>query len=135
MNLLAFKRAVILGATGAIGIVLARALQEGGLPVRVVSRSEANLKRCFSDTIKERVAADVLQASDTRRAIAGCDLVFNCIGFPGNQMHQHPVTARNIADAIEQTGARCVHISSYWSYLPTVRLPLNEQHPRTNGSP
>lgn len=105
MNLLAFKRAVILGAIGAIGTVLAHLLQEGGLPVRVVSRSEANLKRCFPDTIKERVAADVLQASDTRRAIAGCDLVFNCIGLAGNQMHQHPpMSANPIPDQCPASG-------------------------------
>lgn len=133
MSSLAFKKAVILGATGPIGISLACALQESGLPVRVVSRSEVNLRRCFTDTV-ECVMANVLHADDTRRAVAGCNLVFNCIGLPDDQMHQHPVTARNIADAIAQTGARCVHLSSYWAYLPAVQLPLNEQHPRTGGS-
>jgi nucleoside-diphosphate-sugar epimerase len=129
-----FKKAAILGATGPIGISLARTLRENGLPVRVVSRSETNLKRLFADTVEECAAADMSQANDSRRAVEGCDLVFNCIGLPGDRMHQHPVTARNIAAAIERTGARCLHISSYWAYLPAVQLPLNEQHPRAGGS-
>lgn len=135
MSLLQFKKAVILGATGPIGISLAYVLQESGLPVRVVSRSDENLKHWFADTVDEYLTADVLQADDSRRAIAGCDLVFNCIGLPGDQMQRHPDTARNIALAIAQVGARCVHLSSYWAYLPAVQLPLNEQHPRTGGGP
>jgi nucleoside-diphosphate-sugar epimerase len=129
-----FKKAVILGATGPIGISLAHTLRENGLPVRVVSRSQANLERWFADTVEERVTADVLHGDESRHAVAGCDLVFDCIGLPGDQMHQHPVTARNIAAAIEQSGAHCVHVSSYWAYLPAVRLPLNEQHARAGGS-
>ena len=134
MNAHAFKKAVILGATGPIGISLAYSLQQSGLVVRVVSRSETNLKRWFADTVEERVIADVADADESQRAVAGCDLVFNCIGLPGDQMHQHPIVARNIAAAIARTGARCVHLSSYWAYLPAVQLPLTEQHPRTGGS-
>lgn len=134
MNSLTFNKAVILGATGPIGIALARTLQESGLPVRVVSRSEANLKRCFADRVDESITADLLTADESRRAVDGCDLVFDCIGLPGHRMHQHAVSAQNIADAIKQTGARCVHVSSYWAYLPAVDLPLTENHPRAGGS-
>lgn len=134
MSSLTFKKVVIVGATAAIGISLAHALRESRLLVRVTSRSEANLKRCFTGKVDEIVTADVVNADDSRRAIDRCDLVFNCIGLPGHQMSQHPVAAQNIAIAIEQTGARCVHVSSYWSYLPAVELPLNERHPRTGGS-
>lgn len=135
MSSLTFKKAVVVGATGPIGIHLTRSLRESGLPVRVVSRNEANLRRCFTDGVNEGVTADMLRADDSRRAIDGCDLVFDCVGLPGHQMQQHRVIAQNIAAAIEQTGARCVHVSSYWAYLPAAELPLNESHPRTDGSP
>jgi nucleoside-diphosphate-sugar epimerase len=50
-------------------------------------------------------------------------------------MHLHPVTARNIADALRHTKARCVQVSSYWAYYPQVRSEMNENHPRSGGPP
>ena len=50
-------------------------------------------------------------------------------------MHLHPVTARNIADALRHTKARCVQVSSYWAYYPQVRTEMNESHPRSGGPP
>lgn len=48
-------------------------------------------------------------------------------------MHLHPVTARNIAGALQYTKARCVQVSSYWAYFPQVRVEMDESHPRTGG--
>jgi nucleoside-diphosphate-sugar epimerase len=45
----------------------------------------------------------------------------------------HPVAARNLAKALAATRARCVHVSSYWAYLPVARLPVSEEHPRAGG--
>ncbi len=69
------------------------------------------------------------------RAIDGCDLVYDCIGLPGDQMHLHPATARNIASALRHTKARCVQVSSYWAYYPQLQTEMNESHPRRGGPP
>jgi nucleoside-diphosphate-sugar epimerase len=50
-------------------------------------------------------------------------------------MHLHPVTARNLAGALKQSKARCVHVSSYWGYYPQSRETMDESHPRTDGPP
>jgi nucleoside-diphosphate-sugar epimerase len=50
-------------------------------------------------------------------------------------MHLHPVIARNIAGALQQTKARCVQVSSYWAYYPQVQTQMNESHPRRGGPP
>jgi nucleoside-diphosphate-sugar epimerase len=131
--MLSLKKAVILGATGPTGIHLARELLAKGLAVRVVARHAEGLARCFANQNVECLPADILEAAATRRAIEGCDVVFDCIGLPAERMRDHPATARTIADAISHTGARCVQVSSYWAYLPVVSLPLNEQHPRSGG--
>ena len=125
----------ILGATGPTGIHLAAALRKEGTPVRVVARDRGKLERLFPDPAIDKYAADVLDAQQTLRAVEGCDLVYDCIGLPGDQMHLHPVTARNIAEALERTNARCVQVSSYWSYYPQVRAEMNETHPRLGGPP
>ncbi len=126
---------VILGATGPTGFHLAAALRKAGTPVRVVARDHAKLARLFQDSTIDKHPADVLDAQQTLRAIDGCDLVYDCIGLPGDQMHLHPVTARNIAQALERTKARCVQVSSYWSYYPQVHMQMDEAHPRRGGPP
>ncbi|MGH7478661.1 MAG: SDR family oxidoreductase, partial [Candidatus Methylomirabilales bacterium] len=100
-----FEKAAVLGATGPTGKFLVRELIVRRVPVRAVSRSEANLARAFGALKVERVAVDLLDADATRRAIEGCDLVFDCIGLPMDRMADHPRTAKNIASAIASTGA------------------------------
>jgi nucleoside-diphosphate-sugar epimerase len=126
--------AAIIGATGPTGIHLAGILRAQGKAVRVVSRSERNLSRVFGDPAFEKIAADVLIAAEVRRVIEGCPLVYDCLGLPAEQMHLHPAAARNIAQALGATKARCVQVSSYWAYLPLQYSPLNERHPRVGGS-
>ena len=103
--------------------------------VGVIARGIDKLTRLFPDAAVEKQSADILDADATLRAIDGCDLVYDCIGLPGDQMHLHPVTARNIAGALRHTKARCVQVSSYWAYYPQVRAVMNESHPRSGGPP
>jgi nucleoside-diphosphate-sugar epimerase len=126
---------VILGATGPTGFHLAAELRKTGTPLRVVARDRGKLARLFPDPAIDKHPTDVLDAQQTLRAIDGCDLVYDCIGLPGDQMHLHPVTAGNIAQALERTTARCVQVSSYWSYYPQVHAEMNEAHPRLGGPP
>jgi nucleoside-diphosphate-sugar epimerase len=129
------SKAAILGATGPTGIHLTAELRKTGATVCVTARNMDKLARLFPDSKIDKRPADILDAGETLRAIKGCDLVYDCIGLPGDQMHLHPVTARNIAGALAQTKARCVQVSSYWSYYPQVRARMDENHPRSGGPP
>ena len=126
-------KTVILGATGPTGLHLAAALSRSGERLRVVGRDRGKLERLFADAAIEKHPADLIDAQQTLRAIDGCETVYDCIGLPGDQMHLHPVAARNIAEAMERTKARCLQISSYWSYYPQARAQMNETHPRRGG--
>ncbi len=130
---LKLTKAAILGASGVTGKFLAVELLDRGVAVRVVSRSASNLERTFPQAGLERVAADALSADETLRAVEGCDVVFDCIGLPADRMADHGVCARNIAAAVNRTGARCVQVSSFWAYLPQVSLRISENHPRSGG--
>jgi len=131
---LTFGQAAILGATGPTGRRLARELRGRGVAVRVVSRSYANLARAFDGLDVERASWDLRLPTEARRALAGCDVAFDCIGLPAEHMADHPVTARALAAAATAEGTRLVQVSSYWAYLPAVMLPITEDHPRTGGS-
>ncbi|MBI1354716.1 MAG: NAD(P)H-binding protein [Acidobacteria bacterium] len=125
--------AVIVGATGPTGIHLAAALRARGLRVRVCSRSRRSLEKRFSEQQYELVAADARDPAALTTAVEGCDVAFDCIGLPPDQMDQHAVTARHLAEAARRAGARCVQVSSYWAYLPLRTASLNERHPREGG--
>ena len=74
-----------------------------------------------------------MKPAEVARAMDGCPVVFECIGLPGELMDKHPVVAGNVARAVQAAGARCMQISSFWAYLPVVRDPVTEDHPRTGG--
>jgi nucleoside-diphosphate-sugar epimerase len=128
-------RIAIVGATGPTGIHLVAELRTNTAVVRAIARDMDKLAWLFPDTAVEKRAADILDADATLRAVEGCDLVYDCIGLPGDQMHLHPVIARNIAGALRHNKARCVQVSSYWAYYPQVRTEMNESHPRNGGPP
>lgn len=133
MDEMTFERAAVIGAGGPTGAYLTAALLDRGCRVRVVGRHRDRLEEAFSDRDVEVAAADAADPAATLEAVAGCDLVADCIGLGPEQMHLHPITAANIADAVRATGARCIHVSSFWAYLPIRRLPLDERHPRSGG--
>lgn len=132
---LTFKRIAVVGATGPTGRALASELLERKCSVRVVSRRADMLEACFPAVELEKRAGDATQYDSLAAALQGCDLVIDCIGLPGERMADHPTTARNIAQFVSRSRARCVHVSSYWSFMPIKDLPVSEQHPRQDGPP
>lgn len=133
MDQLSFDRVAVFGAGGPTGYFLTTTLLEQGVEGRVIGRNRERLAEMFSDHDVEVVAADATEHDATVRAAEGCDLVVDCIGLPPEQMKSHPETARSIAAAVLNSGARCIQVSSFWSYLPIAKLPVNEKHPRRGG--
>ena len=131
---LAIRKAAIVGATGATGIALAAELAATGIGVRVIARRAETLARLFPAAAIEKSPADARDAGAIAKAVAGCDLVVDCIGLPASAMQDHAATAQNLTVAVMGSGARLLHVSSYWAYLPIRRLPLDEKHPREGGN-
>lgn len=127
-------RAAIVGATGPTGRHLASELRRRGVAVLALSRSVEKLGEWFPEPEVTRVAADALDLDGLQDAVAGCDLVVDCIGLPPDRMDQHEATARNVAAAAAATDARLLHVSSFWSFLPVRSLPVDEDHPREGGN-
>jgi len=128
------RSAAVIGATGPTGKRLARELVQRGVQVRVISRSAKNLERAFADLDAQRIAADAVDTEAVRRAIDGCDLIFDCIGLPADQMDLHPKTANAIVKAATAVGSRLMQVSSFWSYLPAASMPINCGSSRSGGN-
>ena len=123
-----FKRIAVLGATGPTGGALASELARRKCNVGVVSRRADVLKAHFPAPEFEKKSGDAMEFASLAAALQGCDLVIDCIGLPGERMADHPATARNIAQFVRQSGARCMQVSSYWSFMPIKELPASEGH-------
>ncbi len=76
----------VVGATVPTGIHLVTELRKNVTTVRVIARSMDKLVRLFPETTVEKWEADIRDADATLRAIEGCNLVYDCIGLPGDQM-------------------------------------------------
>ena len=76
--------ALVTGATGFVGAHVARALVERGDDVRVTFRDPSRLGRLGGLEV-ETMRADVLDRASMRRAMRGCDVVFNTAGFVGSR--------------------------------------------------
>jgi nucleoside-diphosphate-sugar epimerase len=130
---LGFHRIAIVGATGATGREIATQLVSCGERVRVISRRLDVLKTMFRGSRFEHRQGDALDMYSLLDAIADCDLVIDCIGLRKEELGLHPKVASSLATAIRRSGARCVQLSSYWSYIPIAKLPVSEDSPRANG--
>ena len=123
----------LLGASGAVGKALARVLAKEGKPFRVVGRSKERLEKEFGSymPLVEYCAADLSDAHDAARAVAGVDTVFYLVGVPYTQFEMHPKLSRIAVEAAKKAGVRrFVHVSTVYPYgVPQTGL-VNEDHPR-----
>ena len=109
--------ALVTGATGFVGGHVARLLMERGDQVRVSFRDPSRLERLGGLDV-EPVRADVLDRASLRRAMRGCDLVFNAAGFVGSRPPErlwqvNALAPRLVVEAAAAEGVRrVVHTST-----------------------
>lgn len=115
---------VVIGASGGAGNAIARALHHAGLPVRAVNRSgSADLPSEI-----DRVAADVTDAGDARRALQGADVVYMAAQPPYHRWPQEfPGMLASVLSAVPD-GAKLVMVDNLYSYGPG-SSPMSERTP------
>lgn len=117
----------ILGASGQIGRELALSLKRDFTSdIRLVSRQPQQV----NDT-DQLVSADLLNADDALRAVAGSHIVYVTVGLPMDTQRwvkQWPVLMRNIIAACEHHGAKLVFFDNTYMY-PQTATPQTEATP------
>jgi dihydroflavonol-4-reductase len=126
-------KAVITGATGHVGVNLARALLAAGHEVRAIVRKDT---RGLEGLDVEKKAARLSDAGELRAAFAGCDVVFHVaaqisiIGADRASVFETNVNGtRNVVSAFRASGARrLVHFSSIEALSAhPLEAPLDEE--------
>lgn len=117
----------ILGSGGAIGSLLARELRQYTDQVRLVSR---NPKRIHPQD--QLFPADLTDAQQTMRAVAGSDIAYLTVGVPykiHDWLNAWPVIMKNVIQACLEHDTRLVFFDNIYMYDPTSLDPIRETHP------
>lgn len=117
----------ILGAGGQIAVELARELRHGFTDrVRLVSRNPRKV-----NDVDEVVRADLLDAEQTRAAVAGSEIVYFTAGLPAKTVlweAQFPTMLRNALDAARTVEAKFAYFDNTYMYPQDDRI-LTEDTP------
>ncbi|MGV7221090.1 MAG: hopanoid-associated sugar epimerase [Nitrospinales bacterium] len=73
-------KTLVTGATGFLGSALVRELLNDGRDIRIIARSNADLRN-VADLDLEIVNADLLDESSLRSAIKGCDTIYHAAAY------------------------------------------------------
>jgi nucleoside-diphosphate-sugar epimerase len=121
------KMQTILGAGGAVGTHLARALKEYTANIRLVSRNPVQVNP--SD---ELVAADLLDPAELKKAVAGSSVVYVTVGFPYRYRiwkDSWPMFTRNLLDACREHKCKLVFFDNIYMYDPDYLNGMTEDTP------
>ena len=125
-------RIALIGAKGAIGRSIARALSAAGWPYRVIGRSEAGLIQAFGrDPSIELAVWDPEDPASVRRALTGVGAAVHLVGVPYHRFEQHPVVMRQVLDGAEAAGVeRLLQIGTVYPFGRPRTPRVAEDHPR-----
>ncbi|AQG80310.1 NAD-dependent epimerase/dehydratase family protein [Spirosoma montaniterrae] len=117
----------ILGSGGTIGTELAKALPTYTDQVRLVSRKPKAV-----NPTDELVSADLSDAAQVDRAVAGSDIVYLTVGYDYKidvWRAKWPVTMQNVIAACQKHGAKLVFFDNVYMYDCDYLNPMTEETP------
>jgi len=117
----------VLGAGGAIGTHLAKALNEYTSEIRLVSRNPVKV-----NSSDELLSADLLDAADVKKAISGSSIVYVTVGFPYSYKiwkESWPRFTRNVIEACTEMKCKLVFFDNIYMYDPAYLNGMTEETP------
>jgi nucleoside-diphosphate-sugar epimerase len=119
------KMQTIIGAGGAIGIELAKALTAYTTDIRLVGRSPRKVNE--TDIVHP---ADVLQPSALKQAIRGSEIIYVTVGFPYSYKvwkQNWPEFVKNLLSACEEEDCKLVFFDNVYMYDMESLNPMTEE--------
>lgn len=117
----------ILGSGGAIGVELAKALNQYTNHIRLVSRNPKKV-----NSTDELYPADLLNPAALKEAIKGSEIVYSTIGFEYNTgiwQKKWPVFMRTLLDACLENNCKMVFFDNIYMYDQNYMNDIHEETP------
>ncbi len=124
------KTALVLGATGSFGSVIAAELLANGWDVRALQRNPAVAHAELPDLGVTWIAGDAMNAEDVAKAATGVQLIVHAVNPPKYQRWRElalPMLDNSIA-AARREGARILLPGVVYNYAPDAGSQIGEDH-------
>jgi len=130
------KKALVLGATGGTGKVIAQELANRGVEVVLFGRAAEKLKALQAELGGSQRArlytGDVFNAAHVAEAAESTDVIFHAASIPYNEMEEKLLPmARAVLAGAERAGAKIVAVDGIYPYgRRTSAEPIREDFPK-----
>lgn len=111
------KKALVLGASGAMGFALTEELMNRGYEVIAFARNKEKLKQRFLHKQIKLVSGDALNRDDLLLAATGVDTIFHSINIPYQHWSKQLIPIMdNVLSVAKQTGAKVAIVDNIYAY-------------------
>jgi nucleoside-diphosphate-sugar epimerase len=126
------KKALVLGASGAMGFAIVHELVEKGIQVRAFARNQEKLERLVGNlTNVEIVASDVLNKKDLEQAAVDCDVIFHSINIPYQEWGKYLLDImKNVLEVAKANSAKLAMVDNIYAYGRNQRGKVTENTPK-----
>ncbi|SDJ83781.1 Nucleoside-diphosphate-sugar epimerase [Sediminibacillus albus] len=124
------KKALVLGASGAIGRAITFELANRGVAVTAFARHRDKLERLFKDHPQIAVhSGDVFSKDELVLAASGNDVIFHAINLPYPEWgEKQPILLANILEAARIQQAKLAMVDNIYAYAKSERVPVPETY-------
>ncbi|MEI4620548.1 SDR family NAD(P)-dependent oxidoreductase [Bacillus pfraonensis] len=112
------KKALVLGASGAMGYAITKELCGRGIDTIAFARNKERLEKLFYDEEKiQIVAGDVFKQANIMEAAKDVDVIFHAVNIPYTDWEiKQPELLKNILEATKHHGAKLAMIDNIYAY-------------------
>ncbi|MDM5191049.1 SDR family NAD(P)-dependent oxidoreductase [Bacillus sp. DX4.1] len=130
------KKALVIGASGAMGYAITKELCSRGIDVIAFARNKKKLEKLFHGEEKVQIkTGDVFQQSNVMEAAKSVDVIFHAVNIPYTDWEmQQPKLLRNILEATKYYGAKLAMVDNIYAYGRQGQEQVTEEvekHPHT----
>lgn len=123
------KKALVLGASGAMGYAITKELCRRGIDVVAFARNKEKLEKLFYD--EERVhiiAGDVFKRTNIMEAAKGVNVIFHAVNIPYSDWEtKQPELLKNILETTKYYGAKLAMVDNIYGYGRQGREKVTEE--------
>ncbi|WP_459502824.1 NAD-dependent epimerase/dehydratase family protein [Bacillus sp. C1] len=123
------KKALVLGASGAMGYAITKELCGRGIDVVAFARNKEKLENLFYDEEKiQIIAGDVFNQGDIMVAAKGVDVIFHAVNIPYSDWEiKQPKLLKNIVETTKYHRAKLAMVDNIYAYGRQGREKVTEE--------
>ena len=123
------KKALVLGASGAMGYAITKELCNQGIDVVAFARNRKRLENLFCEEENiQIVAGDIFKQADVMNAAKDVDVIFHAVNIPYTDWEiKQPKLLQNVLDVTKHYGVKLAIVDNIYAYGRQNREKITEE--------